>query len=96
MVEENFNPRYLIEDLFKFKEEMYLEIDLINYSDPTMMSNLLGSSKGYVGYDQGGILSEHILKYPISLIYFKNYEKAHNQIKIVLEKIMNNSEFLTK
>lgn len=97
MVEENFNPRYLIEDLFKifkFKEEMYLEIDLNNYSDPTMMSNLLGSSKGYVGYDQGGILSEHILKYPISLIYFKNYEKAHNQIKIVLEKIMNNSFFI--
>ena len=94
LVEENFDPKYLLDDLlriFNFKEEMYLEIDLSNYSDPTMINNLLGSSRGYVGYEQGGILSEHIFKYPISLIYFKNYSKAHNQIISKLDKIMKSS-----
>ena len=75
MVNSDFNVEYLIEDLYKlfaFKKEMYLEIDLESYIDYASINNLIGSTKGYVGYEQGGILSEHILKYPLSLVYFKN------------------------
>lgn len=93
-VVENFKPKYLLEDLnkvFNFKNEMYLEIDLESYIDQTMINNLLGSSKGYVGYEEGGILSSHILKYPISLVYFKNFNKAHFMIRKRLEKIMKSS-----
>lgn len=95
-VDSNFDIEPLISDLyqvFNFKKEMFLEIDLENYKDSTMINNLLGSSKGYVGYEQGGILSEHIIKYPLSLIYFKNYHKVHYSIKSILDKIMNSDSF---
>ncbi len=97
VVNEDFNPKYLINDLekvFNFKHEMFLEIDLNNYNDSTMINNLIGSSKGYIGYEQGGILSEHIIKYPMSLIYFKNYNKAHISVINLLDKIMKTSYFI--
>lgn len=92
IVEKEFNVNPLLTDLnkvFNFKKEMYLEINLDMYQDPVMINNLIGSAKGYVGYDEGGIVSEHIIKYPICLIYFKNFEKAHVSIKNALRKIMN-------
>ena len=92
IVEKEFNVNPLLTDLnkvFNFKKEMYLEINLDMYQDPVMINNLIGSAKGYVGYDEGGIVSEHIIKYPICLIYFRNFEKAHVSIKNALRKIMN-------
>lgn len=96
-VEKNFNVNDLIEDLskvFNFKKEMYLEINLDYYTDSSMISNLIGSSKGYVGYDQGGILSEHIIKYPICLVYFKNYQNVHSSIRNMIDKIMKENMFI--
>lgn len=95
-VNSDFDISYLLDDLyliFNFKKEMLLEIDLDNYKDSTMINNLLGSSKGYVGYEQGGLLSEHILKYPLSLIYFKNYHNIHYSIKSILDKMMKTDYF---
>lgn len=97
IVEKEFNVNPLLTDLnkvFNFKKEMYLEINLDMYQDPVMINNLIGSAKGYVGYDEGGIVSEHIIKYPICLIYFKNFEKAHVSIKNALRKIMNSDALI--
>ena len=63
-VDKNFNLNHLLMDLynvFKFKKEMLLEIDLNDYPSFESLSNLIGTSKGYVGYDQGGLLYNHIL-----------------------------------
>lgn len=97
MVNSDFNVEYLIEDLYKlfaFKKEMYLEIDLENYIDYTSINNLIGSTKGYVGYEQGGILSEHILKYPLSLVYFKNIKSAHPSINQFIKSLLKKNHFL--
>lgn len=97
IVEKEFNVNPLLTDLnkvFNFKKEMYLEINLDMYQDPVMINNLIGSAKGYVGYDEGGIVSEHIIKYPICLIYFRNFEKAHVSIKNALRKIMNSDTLI--
>lgn len=97
MVNSDFNVEYLIEDLYKlfaFKKEMYLEIDLENYIDYASINNLIGSSKGYVGYEQGGILSEHILKYPLSLVYFKNIKSAHPSIIQFIKSLLKKNHFL--
>ncbi len=96
IVKSDFVIDPLLDDLakvFDFKKEMYLELNLENYQDSTMISNLIGTSKGYVGYEEGGILSEHIIKYPISLVYFKNYDKAHLSIKNLIDKIMSSYTF---
>ena len=87
----------LISDLEKiscFKKECYLEIDLENYFDESSINNLIGSSKGYIGYDSGGILSEHILKHPFSVINFINYEKTAEGIKNFIKKLLKTNYFL--
>lgn len=74
-VDKGFNIRPLLEDLnyvYNFKREMLLVLDGNNYSNEHTISSLIGTSKGYIGYQEGGILTEHILKYPIQLIHFKN------------------------
>lgn len=66
-----------LKQISTFKDEYYLEIDLDSYSDTSSLNNLIGSSKGYVGYEQGGILSEHLIKYPFSVVYFKNLNSSN-------------------
>lgn len=96
-VDSDFDINFLIDDLYKlfsFKEEMYLEIDLETYQDYTMISNLIGSSKGYVGYEQGGILSEHIIKYPMSVVFLKNFDKSHLAIQNFFNQLFKKDCFI--
>ena len=96
-VKKDFDPTLLIEDLkkvFAFKEEEYLEIDLENYYDVSSLTSLIGASKGYIGYDSGGILSEHIVKYPLSLIYFKNLDKAHFIVQTFIKRLFKSAYFM--
>lgn len=83
-----------LETISSFKKENYLEIDLENYHDESSLNNLIGSNKGYVGYDTGGLLSEHILKHPFSLINFINFDKAFESIQNFIKKLTNTSYFL--
>lgn len=93
----SFSIELLKQDLFNvfnFKDEMFLEINFENYHDPSMLNNLIGPSKGYVGYESGGILSEHLIKYPLNLIYFNNLEMSHQQVQSFIKKIMQSSSFI--
>lgn len=90
-IKENFDINELLEDFYKvfsIKNESFLELDLENYTDITSLNNLTGSSKGYVGYESGGILYEHILKYPLSIVYFKNIKNAHPQVTSFISKLL--------
>ena len=94
---KNLEVNKLIEDLeviSNFKNENYLEIDLENYHDESSLNNLIGSNKGYIGYDTGGILSEHILKHPFSLINFVNFDKTVDSIKNFIIKLTKSNYFL--
>lgn len=94
---KTFKIKKLIEDLKKissFKMENFLELDLENYYDFSSINSLIGSTKGYVGYDSGGLLSEQIIKYPYSLIYIKNLNKAHFTIQNFIKKLINNNFFI--
>lgn len=87
----NFKIEEFLKDLnvvFKLKKERYLEINLESYQDYQMLSNLIGTSKGYVGYDQGGLLTNHLLKYSFCVIYFKNFCKANYQIKEYVKSLL--------
>ena len=87
----------LINDLEKissFKKENFLEIDLETYFDSSSITGLIGSNKGYVGYESGGILSEQLIKFPYSLIYIKNIDKAHLIIQNFFKKIIKTNHFI--
>lgn len=93
-INHDFNFAPLLNDLYKvfnLTKEMILEINLEYYHDDTSLNNLMGSSKGYVGYNEGGILTEHLYKYPISLIIFKNYDLGSPVVKDLINKIINTS-----
>lgn len=78
------NLKLLIEELkigFGITSEMVLEMNMSNYVDQTSISSLIGSSPGYVGYDDGGVLSEHFSKFLYQILVIHKLELASNDIK---------------
>ena len=89
-VDKSFSINLFLKDLYKvfgLKKENILELDLNDYSQTESITNLIGSSKGYVGYSEGGILYNHLLKYPFSVIYIKNYDLSNNYLKIFFNSL---------
>lgn len=83
-VDKSFNKNLFQKDLYKvfgIKKENFLELDLNDYLSSESITNLIGSSKGYVGYSEGGILYNHLLKYPFSVIYLKNFDNTNSYLK---------------
>lgn len=79
-----------IKKVFKVKNEMILEIDMNDFLDNHFASNLIGAPSGYVGYEHGGILTEHLIKYPFAVIIFKNFDTAHPLIKDIIKRGIKN------
>ncbi len=80
-------------NIFNIKEEAVLNIDLTGYKDSFMLTTLIGAPPGYVGYEDEGILSKHILSYPISIIVFKGYKYASGNICNFIFNSINNGFF---
>lgn len=80
--------------VLKITNEMILEIDLLDYLDSHYISNLLGSPSGYVGYEDGGIITEHVYRYPLSVIIIKNYESGNFIIKRQVDNIIKKGEII--
>ncbi len=89
----------LINDLekgFGFTEEMVLKLDLENYNDSHSISSLIGAPPGYVGYEDEGLLSSHILKYPLPVIVINNFNKSNKVIKNMISETMKTGSFNDK
>ena len=82
--------------IFNLNNESILELDVNDYSSEHTLSSLLGTSPGYVGYEDGGIITKHILRNNISLIIFNNYVQNTNSLinKKIINKILNNGYLL--
>jgi ATP-dependent Clp protease ATP-binding subunit ClpC len=79
----------IIAEKFYNKPNSFLQIDMAEYVEKTSISKLLGTSAGYVGYEEGGLLSEFVRNNPNSLILFDEVEKAHPEVINILLKIMD-------
>ena len=87
---------YLLMDLrniFNIGEEAQLILDLEGYKDSYMLSSLVGAPPGYVGYNDEGLLSKHILNYPSGIIVFKNFKACSSNIKAFIMNTINNGFF---
>lgn len=71
-----------------------LRFDMSEYMESHTVSRLIGSPPGYVGYDQGGLLTDAIMKHPYSVLLLDEMEKAHSDIYNLLLQVMDNG-FLT-
>ena len=91
------NLDLLLEDLklvFNIKDEVILSLDLSKFHDAHYASSLIGSPAGYVGYEEGGILTEHVIKFPISVVILKNYEAGNSNILKQIETILKEGKVL--
>lgn len=69
-------------------ESAMVRIDMSEYMEKHTVSRLIGSPPGYVGYDEGGQLSEKIRRHPYSVILFDEIEKAHPDVFNVLLQVL--------
>ena len=77
----------LAETLFG-DENALIRIDMSEYMEPHSVSKLIGSPPGYVGFDEGGQLTEKIRRKPYSVILFDEIEKAHPDVMNMLLQIL--------
>ncbi|MDC0347039.1 ATP-dependent Clp protease ATP-binding subunit [Planctomycetota bacterium] len=69
-------------------EDAILSIDMSEYSEKHSVSRLIGSPPGYVGYDEGGLLTEKVRRKPYLVVLFDEIEKAHADITNTLLQVL--------
>jgi len=75
---------------FMFNDENALiRIDMSEYMEKHSVSKMIGSPPGYVGYDEGGQLSDRVRRKPYSVILFDEIEKAHPEVFNILLQILD-------
>jgi ATP-dependent Clp protease ATP-binding subunit ClpB len=80
--------RALAEFLFDTEEAM-VRIDMSEYQERHTVSRLIGAPPGYVGYDEGGQLTEAVRRRPYSVVLFDEIEKAHTEVFNTLLQLLD-------
>jgi len=70
-------------------EEAMIRLDMSEYMDPHTVSKLIGSPPGFVGYDEGGQLTEAVRRQPYTVILFDEIEKAHPDVFNTLLQLLD-------
>ena len=78
----------LAEDLFDDERAM-IRIDMSEYMEKHSVSRLVGAPPGYIGYDEGGQLTEAVRRRPYSVILFDEIEKAHHDVFNIFLQILD-------
>lgn len=71
------------------KEDSMIRVDMTEYMEKHSVSKMIGSPPGYVGYDEGGQLSEKVRRNPYSVLLFDEIEKAHPDVFNVLLQVLD-------
>jgi ATP-dependent Clp protease ATP-binding subunit ClpC len=83
--------RTLAEYMFGDQESM-IRLDMSEYMERHTVSRLVGSPPGYVGYDEGGQLTEQVRRRPYSVVLFDEIEKAHPDVFNILLQILEDGQ----
>jgi ATP-dependent Clp protease ATP-binding subunit ClpA len=67
-----------------------IRFDMSEYMERHTVSRLIGAPPGYVGFDQGGLLTEEVLKHPYAVVLLDEIEKAHPDVFNLLLQVMDN------
>ena len=80
--------KMLAEYLFDTKDSL-IRIDMSEYMEKFAVSRLVGAPPGYVGYDEGGQLTEKVRRHPYSVVLLDELEKAHQDVFNMLLQVMD-------
>lgn len=92
-VGKTYLAKKLAELLFD-DEDALIRIDMSEYMESFNVSRLVGAAPGYVGYDEGGQLTEQVRRKPYSVVLFDELEKAHPDVYNILLQILDDG-FIT-
>ena len=70
-------------------EDAMIRVDMSEYMEKHSVSKMIGSPPGYVGYEEGGQLSEKIRRHPYSVVLFDEIEKAHPDVFNILLQVLD-------
>ena len=87
-VGKTYLAKQLAKEMFG-SEDSLIRVDMSEYQEKHSISKMLGTTAGYVGYDDGGYLTEKVKNKPYSVILFDEIEKAHKDIFTVLLQILD-------
>ncbi|MBQ0052233.1 MAG: ATP-dependent Clp protease ATP-binding subunit [Treponema sp.] len=73
-------------------EDALIRIDMSDFMEKHTSSRLVGSAPGYVGYEEGGMLTNKVLQKPYSIVLFDEIEKAHNEVFNLLLQVLEEGE----
>lgn len=79
--------KVLAKTFFK-KEECFISVDMSEFSEQNSITKIIGAAPGYVGYEEGGSLTEKVRSNPHSVILFDEIEKAHPDVLNILLQIL--------
>ena len=82
----------LATQLAKTMDVNFERLDMSEYMEPHAISRLVGAPPGYVGYEQGGLLTEMIKKHPHTVLLLDEIEKAHPDIMNILLQVMDGAK----
>ena len=75
--------------IFSPEKDCFIRLDMSEYSERHSISRLIGAPAGYVGYEDGGKLTETVRRHPHSIVLFDEIEKAHPDIFNILLQILD-------
>ena len=75
-----------------FGDDALIRVDMGEYQDAISTNKLIGSAPGYVGYEEGGILTEQVRRNPYSIVLLDEIEKANKDVLNVLLSILDDGQ----
>jgi len=90
-VGKTFTAKMLAKSVFG-GEDKIIRVDMSEFAEKASISRLVGASPGYIGFEDGGYLTEAIRKNPYSVVLFDEIEKAHSDVCQILLQIMDEGE----
>ena len=87
-VGKTYLAKQLAKEMFG-SEDSLIRVDMSEYQEKHSISKLVGAPPGYVGYEEGGLLTEKVKNKPYSVILFDEVEKAHKDVFTILLQILD-------
>lgn len=87
-VGKTFLAKKLAEQIFGTQDAL-MRIDMSEYMEKFTVSRLVGAPPGYVGYEEGGLLTERVRRHPYSIVLLDEIEKAHADVFNLLLQVMD-------
>jgi len=84
---KTYTAKCIAEFIYGSKDKL-IQLDMSEFSEKISSSRLIGASPGYVGYEEGGELTEKVRKNPYSVVLFDEVEKAHPEVLNILLQIL--------